>query len=206
MKNAKYTDVRSEIRSQVFFPYLEDREAQGFVAYLRTTRDLESAFTAARRTVQGLDQNLPVSAMRSLDAQVSQSLSSERLMATMSAVFGVLATALAVVGLYGVMAYTVARRTREIGIRMALGARGLDVGWLVMRETLTIAVIGAAAGLPMAWWLSRFIESQLYGVTPMDRTSIASAIVALAAAALVAGLAPTRRAVTVEPMRALRID
>jgi len=119
---------------------------------------------------------------------------------------GVLATALAVVGLYGVMAYTVARRTREIGIRMALGARGADVGWLVMRETLAIAIIGAGAGLPIAWWLSRFVESQLYGVTPMDGTSIVGAIVALSAAALVAGLAPTRRAVKVEPIRALRID
>jgi ABC-type lipoprotein release transport system permease subunit len=119
---------------------------------------------------------------------------------------GVLAMALAIVGLYGVMAYTVARRTREIGIRMALGARGVDVGWLVMRETLTIAVIGAVAGLPIAWWLSRFIESQLYGVTPMDGASVGGSVLALAAAALVAGLAPTRRAVRVEPMRALRID
>jgi predicted permease len=206
VQDAKYTDVRNEIRSQVFFPYLETGEPSGFIVYVRTARDIQSAFAAAGRTVRELDQNLPVSAMRSLDAQVAHSLSNERLMATMSAVFGVLATALAIVGLYGVMAYTVTRRTREIGIRMALGARGLDVGWLVMRETLTIAVIGAAAGLPMAWWLSRFIESQLYGVTAMDRTSIASAMVALTAAALVAGLAPTRRAVSVEPMRALRID
>jgi ABC-type antimicrobial peptide transport system permease subunit len=144
--------------------------------------------------------------MRSVDTQVARSLSNECLMATMSAIFGVLATALAIVGLYGVMAYTVARRTREIGIRMALGARGADVGWLVMRETLTIAIAGAAAGLPVAWWLSRFVESQLYGVTPMDRTSIAAAVVALGGAALVAGLAPTRRAVKVEPMRALRTD
>ena len=206
VRNAKYTDVRSEIRSQVFFPYLEAGDAGGFVVFLRTTRDTESAFTAARQTVRGLDQNLPVSEMRSVDAQVARSLSNERLMATMSAIFGVLATALAVVGLYGVMAYTVARRTREIGIRMALGARGADVGWLVMRETLAIAIIGAGAGLPIAWWLSRFVESQLYGVTPMDGTSIVGAIVALSAAALVAGLAPTRRAVKVEPIRALRID
>ena len=85
---------------------------------------------------------------------------------------------------------------------MALGARGVDVGWLVMRETLTIAVIGAVAGLPIAWWLSRFIESQLYGVTPMDGTSVGGSVLALAAAALVAGLAPTRRAVSVEPMPA----
>jgi putative ABC transport system permease protein len=206
VKDAKYTDVRSEIRSQIFFPYLETGQAGGFVVYLRTTRDVDSAFTGARRTVRALDENLPVSGMRSLDSQVSRSLSNERLMATMSAVFGVLATALAIVGLYGVMAYTVARRTREIGIRMALGARGVDVGWLVMRETLTIAVIGAVAGLPIAWWLSRFIESQLYGVTPMDGASVGGSVLALAAAALVAGLAPTRRAVSVEPMRALRID
>ena len=206
VRNAKYTDVRSEIRSQVFFPYLEAGDAGGFVVFLRTTRDSESAFNAARQTVRGLDQNLPVSEMRSVDAQVARSLSNERLMATMSAIFGVLATALAVVGLYGVMAYTVARRTREIGIRMALGARGADVGWLVMRETLAIAIIGAAAGLPIAWWLSRFVESQLYGVTPMDGTSIVGAIVALSVAALVAGLAPTRRAVKVQPIRALRID
>jgi predicted permease len=206
VKDAKYTDVRSEVRSQVFFPYLETREPGGFAVYVRTSRDVESAFSAARRAVRDLDENLPVSDMRSMDAQVAQSLSNERLMATMSAVFGTLATALAIVGLYGVMAHTVTRRTREIGIRMALGARGLDVGWLVMRETLTIAVIGAVAGLPMAWWLSRFVESQLYGVTPMDMASIGGAVFALGAAALVAGLAPTRRAVKVEPMRALRID
>jgi predicted permease len=166
VKDAKYTDVRSEIRSQVFFPYLETGQPGGFIVYLRTSRDVDSAFAAARRTVRALDENLPLSAMRSMDAQVAQSLSSERLMATMSAVFGVLATALAIVGLYGVMAYTVARRTREIGIRMALGARGLDVGWLVMRETLTIAVIGAAAGLPMAWWLSRFVEASFTASHP----------------------------------------
>ena len=206
VKDAKYTDVRSEIRSQVFFPYLEDGQPGGFAVFVRTSRDANSVFAGARQTVRALDENLPVSEMRSLDTQVSRSLSNERLMATMSAVFGVLATALAVVGLYGVMAYTVARRTREIGIRMALGARGVDVGWLVMRETLTIAIAGAAAGLPLAWWLSRFIESQLFGVTPMDGLSIGGAVLALGGAALVAGLAPTRRAVKVEPMRALRID
>jgi predicted permease len=206
VRDAKYTDVRTEIRSQVFFPYLETGDAGGFIVFVRTSRDTESAFTTARHAVRALDQNLPVSEMRTLDTQVARSLGNERLMATMSAVFGTLATALAIVGLYGVMAYTVARRTREIGIRMALGARGLDVGWLVMRETLTIALLGSIAGLPIAWWFSRFIESQLYGVTPMDGVSIGGAVLALGAAALVAGLAPTRRAVKVEPIRALRTE
>jgi predicted permease len=206
VQDAKYTDVRSEIRSQAFFPYFEVGDAGGFAVFVRTSRDVESAFTTARQTVRALDQNLPVSEMRSLDTQVARSLGNERLMATMSAVFGVLATTLAVVGLYGVMAYTVARRTREIGIRMALGARGVDVGWLVMRETLAIALIGAVVGLPIAWWFGRFIESQLYGVAPMDSSSIAGAVLALGAAALLAGLAPTRRAVKVEPIRALRTE
>ncbi len=206
VRDAKYTDVRSDMRRQVFFPYLETTQPSGFTVYLRTSRGAEPAFVSARRVVQELDANLPVSDMRTLEAQVSQSLSSERLMATMSTVFGVLATTLAVVGLYGVMAYTVARRTREIGIRMALGARGLDVGWLVMRETLTIAAIGAAVGLPAAWWLSRFVESQLFGVKPMDGLAVAIALGSLGLAALVAGLAPTRRAVRVEPMQALRLD
>ena len=159
-----------------------------------------------RRTVQQLDANLPVSDMRTVDAQVERSLSSERLMATMSTIFGVLATTLAVVGLYGVMAYAVTRRTREIGIRMALGARALDVGWLVMKETLVITMVGAAIGVPATWWLSRYVESQLYGVKPMDALAVAIAIVALAIAATIAGLAPTRRAVRVEPITALRYE
>ncbi len=204
--NSKYTDVRGETPRELFFPFLEANDAGGFVVYVRTAREATTVFESMRRTVQQLDANLPVSDMRTVDAQVERSLSSERLMATMSTIFGVLATTLAVVGLYGVMAYAVTRRTREIGIRMALGARALDVGWLVMKETLVITMVGAAIGVPATWWLSRYVESQLYGVKPMDAFAVAIAIVALAIAATIAGLAPTRRAVRVEPITALRYE
>ena len=119
---------------------------------------------------------------------------------------GALATTLAVVGLYGVMAYTVARRTREIGIRMALGARGRDVGWMVMREALVVVTAGAALGVPAAWWLSRYVESQLFGVGRMDFVAVAAAIAAMAVVSIGAALTPARRAARVEPMTALRYE
>ena len=198
--------MRNETRRQAFFPYFEDRSAGGFVVYARTRQDTATAMTQARRIVQQLDANIPVSELRTLEHEVDLSLSSERMMATMSAVFGALATTLAVVGLYGVMAYTVARRTREIGIRMALGARGRDVGWMVMREALVVVAAGAAIGLPAAWWLSRYVESQLFGVGRMDFTSVAAAVVAMAIVSAGAALTPAQRAARVEPMTALRYE
>ena len=117
-----------------------------------------------------------------------------------------LATLLAVVGLYGVMAYTVARRTREIGIRMALGARSGDIGWLVTREVLLIVAAGIIVGLPAAWWLSRFVATQLYGVKPMDPLALGAAIIGLTCVAVLAGLVPSRRAAKVNPTVALRYE
>ncbi len=132
------------------------------------------------------------------------SLMTERLVASLSTAFALLATLLAGIGLYGVMAYTVARRTREIGIRMALGAFRGDVVWLVMREVLLLLGIGMVIGLPAAWALSRFVEAQLYGITPADMPTIALAIAGIAAVAILAGFLPARRATRIDPMRALR--
>ena len=162
--------------------------------------------TLARRTVQELDANIPVSELRAVEREVDQSLSSERMMATMSTLFGGLATLLAVVGLYGVTAYTVTRRTREIGIRMALGARAVNIGWMVMREALVIVAAGAALGVPVAWWLSRYVEAQLFGVQPMDLAAMAGALGVLLAVSVAAGLMPSRRAARIEPMTALRYE
>jgi predicted permease len=204
--DAKYTDVRDEIQRQVFYPYLETPRAGGFIVYVRTSRDAESMFGAVRRTVQELDANLPISETRTVANQVALSLRNERLIATMSVLFGVMATLLAVVGLYGVMAYTVSRRTREIGIRMALGARGSAIAWLIVREVLTIAGIGIAIGLPAAWWLGRYVSSQLYEVKPGDPIAIVAAVVGLATVALLAGLIPSARAARVSPTTALRYE
>ena len=127
-------------------------------------------------------------------------------MSAMSMVFSVLATLLAMVGLYGVMAYGVTRRTREIGLRMALGAVAPRVVWLIMREALTLIICGVAIALPAAWWLSRYMRSELYGVTPTDPATLVAAVVALAVVAMVAGMIPATRAARIDPLQALRQD
>ena len=204
--DAKYTDVRDDIQRQIFLPYFESRDPTGFTVYARTTLDSNSAFAIARDTVRELDPNLPISGLRTFERQIEQSLRSERMIATMSSTFGLLATVLAIVGVYGVMAYTVARRTREIGIRMALGATARQVAWLIVREILTIAAVGVAVGLPLAWWLSRYVEAQLYEVRPMDPLAVAAAIGALVFVAIAAGIVPSRRATRVNPVTALRYE
>jgi ABC-type antimicrobial peptide transport system permease subunit len=133
-------------------------------------------------------------------------LLNDRLIATLSTAFGVLATSLAVIGLYGVMAYTVARRTREIGVRMALGAVEGDVVWLVMREVLVLVGTGIVLGLVAAWGLGRVISNQLYGVSTTDPVTIVGAAGLLLLVALLAGYLPARRATRVNPVLALRYE
>ena len=135
---------------------------------------------------------------------LQQSTRNERLMARLSAVFGTLATLLAAIGLYGVLAYTVTRRTREIGIRMALGALRSHVSWLVLREVVLLVAAGIAIALPAAWWLGRFVKSQFYGVAPMDPAAMRLSLGGLSLVALLAGLIPTMRAMRINPVRALR--
>jgi predicted permease len=206
VRDSKYTDVRDEIQRQVFFPYLENSQPSSFTVYLRSSRPAESMFTLVRQTVSELDANIPVHGTRTLERQVALSLSRERLVATMTATFGTLATLLAIVGLYGVMSYTVARRTREIGVRVALGATSTAISWLVIREVLVIAAAGIAVALPAAWWLGRFVSAQLYGVTPGDPLTIGGAIVLLLLVALAAGLVPSARAARLNPNVALRTE
>ena len=145
--------MRDEIPRQVFFAFMENDTAGGAVMYVRTTSQPDAAFGAVRQVVRELDSNIPIYNLRTLDHQIDQSLLNDRLIATLSTAFGVLATLLAVIGLYGVMAYTVARRTREIGVRMALGAVPGDVVWLVMREVLALVGSGLALGLVASWGL-----------------------------------------------------
>jgi ABC-type antimicrobial peptide transport system permease subunit len=163
-------------------------------------------FNLVRQTMTQLDPNLPIFAMTTLDDTLQQSLSNERLMASLSGIFSGLATLLAMIGLYGVMAYTVSRRTREIGIRMALGAVSGNIAWLVMREVLVLVVVGMAIAGPAVWALSTYVRSQLYGVTPADPMTLAAASIALAAVAGLAGLIPALRAARVNPITALRYE
>jgi predicted permease len=206
VKDAKYTGVRDEIPEQVFVPFLENDFAGGSVMYVRTKAEPSVAYGAVRQVVREIDANVPVYNMRTLEHQIDQSLLNERLIATLSTAFGVLATLLAVIGLYGVMAYTVARRTREIGVRMALGAVPGNVIWLVMREVLLLVSGGIGLGLAAAFGLSRLITTQLYGITPNDPATIAGAAALLGLVALLAGYIPARRATRVNPTMALRYE
>jgi ABC-type antimicrobial peptide transport system permease subunit len=135
---------------------------------------------------------------------IDEAMFTERMLAVLSAAFGLLATVLAAVGLYGLMSYTVARRTREIGIRMALGAERGTVVWLVLREVALLTGIGIAIGLPTALGLSRLVASQLFGLSPSDPMTLALAATVLAVVGGVAGYLPARRAAAVEPVKALR--
>ncbi|MBI3490187.1 MAG: ABC transporter permease [Acidobacteria bacterium] len=206
VKDSKYTGVRDDIPRQTFFPLLEERSVSSIVTYVRTSGDPSAALSAAQRTMRELDPNIPVYNLRTLERQIDRSLLVERFIATLSTAFGALATLLAVIGLYGVMAYTVARRTREIGVRMALGAVQGDVVWLVMREVLVLVGSGIALGLVSAWGVNRLVRSQLYGVSANDPLTIVFAAALLAVVALLAGYIPARRATRVNPTLALRYE
>lgn len=203
-RDTKYESMRDEIPIEVYRPYHQMNFVIGMMAYIRTARQPEQVFSSIRQVVNRLDPNLPVSDMKTLEKQQEESLITERLVATLSSGFGILATLLAAIGLYGVMAYMVARRTREIGVRMALGAASADVIWLVMKEVLQLVVIGIAIGLPAAWALTRFAKSQLYGIQPNDALTIVLATAGIALVAILSGYIPARRATRVDPMRALR--
>ncbi len=203
-RDMKYEGMRDEVPIEMIRPYEQLEFTLGMSAYIRTARDPEQMFSAVRRTVQQIDATLPVVDMKTLEKQVDNSLVTERLVATLSSAFGVLATLLASIGLYGVMAYTVARRTREIGIRMALGAATGNVVWLVMKEVLVLVGIGVVLGLGASWGLTRYVQKQLYGIQPNDLTTIVLATIGIAIVALAAGYVPARRATRVDPIRALR--
>jgi predicted permease len=200
----KYEGVRDEIPIEMVRPYEQMGFTLGMWVYIRTARDPEQMFSAARRAVQQVDATLPVVDMKTLEKQVDNSLVTDRLVAMLSSAFGVLATLLASIGLYGVMAYTVARRTREIGIRMALGAATGKVVWLVMKEVLVLVAIGIVLGLGASWGLTRYVQKELFGIQPNDLTTIVLATIGIACVALASGYVPARRATQVDPIRALR--
>jgi predicted permease len=203
-RDTKYESMRQEVPEEVYQPIHQVSFVIGVEAYVRTTRSPEQTFSAVRQAVNRLDANLPVSGMKTLEKQQEDSLITERLVASLSSCFGLLATLLAAIGLYGVMAYMVAQRTREIGVRMALGAGQGNVLWLVMKEVLALVGIGIAIGLPAAFALARLAKAQLYAIEPSDPLTITLATVGIAIAAIASGYIPARRATMVDPMRALR--
>jgi predicted permease len=173
---------------------------------VRTTANPLALADQVRRAVQVTDTRVPVSNIRTMAVQAASTIVKERLMATISTFFGALALLLAAIGLYGIMAYAVARRTTEIGIRMALGAKRSTVQWMVLRDTFLLVVIGIAIGIPAALSLTRFAKSLLYGVEANDPLTIACAALLMVLIAAAAGYLPARRASRVDPMIALRYE
>jgi predicted permease len=159
-----------------------------------------------RRIARSVDASVPVYQLQTVERTVDLALFNERMLALLSAAFGLLATVLASVGLYGVMSYVVSRRTREIGIRIALGAERGSVVGMVLKEVAVLALLGIAVGVPAAMSLSRFVRSQLFGISPADPVTIGVAAVTLGLVALFAGYIPARRASRVQPVIALRFE
>jgi predicted permease len=206
VKDIKYMNLRNEIPDQAFLPYLASRNQGGMTVFVRTAADPDTIFPILRAKIRELDANLPVYGMRTVQEDLNDTLVTERMTANLSAVFGFLATLLAIIGLYGVMAYSVARRTREIGIRLALGALEGGVVWMVMKEVLVLVVMGVGVALPAAFGLTRLVRAQLYGVTPDDPWTMMLATIGLTLVACAAGYIPALRASRIDPIRALRYE
>jgi predicted permease len=204
--DALYEGPREGTHRQVFVPFSQFDFPGSVAFYVRTGVDSNTMFAAVRRKVLELDPAMPIYEMKTLSKQLDETLNTERLIAALSAAFGVLATLLAAIGLYGVMAFAVARRTREIGLRMALGAQQGQVLWMVMRETSILVGIGLAVGVPAAYLLSSYVSSALYNVKPNDVWTIVSALIILSAVAAISGFVPARRASVIDPMTALRYE
>ena len=198
--DTKYRDLRREIGPTMFMPLV------GNIAYfeLRTAGDPDALVNAVRGVVSRADKNLPLFGVRTETQQIEQTLFQERLLSRLSSFFALLALALSCLGLYGLLSYEVARRTRELGIRMALGAQRRDVMRLVVRKAAVLLLVGIAAGVGVSLGVTRFMASMLYGVQPADPLSMTSVAVLLTLVALAACYVPARRAMRVDPMAALR--
>ncbi|MDE3154206.1 MAG: ABC transporter permease [Acidobacteriota bacterium] len=208
VKDSKTVTLRDKIDRTVYTPYTQASadDVGQMTVYVRAAGDPLALAASLRAAVRRIDPNLPVFDMKTMTAQVSESLFAERMVAALSLIFGFLATLLAAIGLYGVMSYSVARRTREIGIRMALGAERGAVLWLVLREVAMLVLLGVALGLPVAVALSRLVQSQLFGLSAGDPLTMAGAALLLSLVAMAAGYLPARRATTIDPMLALRYE
>ena len=205
-RDAKYSEVKGTIPPLFFTPYKQATRVQSLAFYVRTAVDPSQFVGQVPRILQQIDPNLPVENLRTLNEQARQNVFMDRFIGIMSSSFAVLATVLAAIGLYGVLAYTVAQRTREIGLRMALGAAPARVRFMILRQVGVMTVIGAVLGLVAAFWMAQAAESILFNMAGRDPVVFLGATLTLAVVAMVAGLIPAHRASKVDPMVALRYE
>jgi predicted permease len=205
-REAHYGPLRREVPPVVYIPYNQGTpkmvDVMTFV--LRTAGDPLPYTSTVREIVRQADARVPITNIQTQNAQIDRAMNQEILFARLCSGFAILALVIACVGLYGTMSYNVARRTGEIGIRMALGARASNVAWMVLREVLWMSLAGLAIGLPVAFATSKLVSSFLFGIKPNDPASLGLAVATLIAAAAIAGYVPARRATRIDPMTALR--
>jgi len=201
-----HKEVRDKQKETVMIPYAQWKTPEGVTFFVRGAENADAIVSTVRQVAREADPNVPIRRPRPLDVVVQDSIYTDRLIALLSTAFGILATLLAAIGLYGVLAYAVARRTPEIGIRVAMGALPRDVLGMVLKEAGSMAVVGVAVGLAGAWALSRYIKSELFGVNADDPVIFATAAFVLLAAAFLAAYGPGRRASRIDPIRALKYE
>jgi predicted permease len=204
VKDAQYRNLRQDLRRHFYIPTTQDETLTGLTLHVKTTADTSAVAEQLRTQLKALDPHLPLYNIKSLATEIDESLIQERLVTWLSIAFGLLATLLTALGLYGVLTFSVARRTREIGIRVALGAQRRDVFRLIMIRGLALVGVGVVIGLAASFGLSRLIGALLFGVSPNSLTTLASVSAGLIAVALLACYLPARRAARVDPMVALR--
>jgi predicted permease len=206
VKDGKYTGLREQPVRMMYVPHRERIGASQMTVLVRTAGEPLAFAATLRQKAAEIDRHAILHSIATAQDQIDRSLLRERLVATISGLFGVLALLLAAIGLYGVLSYGIARRTREFGIRIAIGAEGGSILRLVLREAAWVLASGIVAGLTAAWWLGRIVGSLLYGVQPGDLTSLGIAVGVLAIAGTLAAWIPARRASRIDPIQALRYE
>jgi predicted permease len=206
VQNAKYNEVKGEVPPVFFRPYRQQPQVASLNFYVKSAAGLDAALASIRPVIERLDPNLPIEDLRTMPQQIEQSVFQDRIVSTLSAAFAALATVLASVGLYGVLAYTVSQRTREFGLRMALGAEPRRLRGLVMRRVGWMTLVGGALGLAAAVAIGRTVQSELYAMEGVDLSVLSTAAAILILVSLAAGFIPAYRASRVDPMTALRYE
>jgi len=211
VKDARHTTIREDARRTVFTPYRQDPQLGpvyrfGMTFYVRTQQDPKAMESTIRAAMQSLDSKLVLDAFRTMQAQVEDNLSDERVIAFLATSFGAVAALLVAIGIYGVLAYSTAQRTCEIGIRIAMGATRAEVVRLLLSETARLLAAGVGIGLPLSFLLARTVRTELFGVSSYDPLTLSIVCCIVAAAAFTAALLPARRAAKTDPMVALRYE
>ena len=204
--DTRYADLRAETPPIFYIPYQQEPNASHMIVEVHTAAEPGAVLTQVRASVESLDRELPMIHVRTMTDQLNASLSAERIFAHLTAGFGLLALVLAAIGIYGIMTYTVSRRTQEIGLRMALGEQPASVVWMVLREALGMLAIGVVAGIACSVALSRFVAAQLFGLRAVDAWTYIAAIAVLSAVAVLSSFLPARRASAIDPLTTLRYE